>query len=123
MDTVGGWMSEIRGFYGLQSTSPVSFGAQALWNYLMYRANAAWWAMPLVLRNEELQGALGMKPWTFKEARRELVEGKYLMLEPQGGPLPSRYFLLSCLRPGAVVRPNLTFKGMEKKEAQGAAQG
>mgnify|MGYP007070349378 CR=1 FL=1 len=118
MDTVGGWMSEIRGFYGLQSTTPVSASAQALWNYLMYRANAAWWAMPLIIRNAELEGALGLRPWAFKEARRELVEAKFLLVEAQGGSRPSKYFLLSCLRPGAVMAPSMSFKGLGKKEGQ-----
>lgn len=116
-------MSEIKGFYSLQSTHPVSAYAQALWNYLMYRANAAWWVMPLVIRNEELQGALGMKPWIFKAARKELIEGKYLLLEAQGGCRPSRYFLLSCVRPGTVIRPSLTLKGLDKKEEQEEVKG
>ena len=104
-------MSEIRGFYGLQSTTPVSASAQALWNYLMYRANAAWWAMPLIIRHAELEGALGLGPWAFKEARRELVEA-------QGGSRPSKYFLLSCVRPGAVMAPSMSFKGLGRKEGQ-----
>lgn len=111
-------MSEIKGFYALQARYPVSAGAQALWNYLMYRANSVWWAMPLLVRNDEIQGALNMKPWAFKRARRELVEGRYLMLEHEGGCRPSRYYLLSCVRPGAVVRPSYTLKGIEKEGEQ-----
>ena len=109
-------MSEIRGFYARQAISPVSCTAQALWHYLMYRANSVWWAMPLIVRNEEVQGALGLKPWAFKEARRELVAGKFLVVEPQGGSRPSLCYLLSCVRPGRVVAPSMTVKGFGRKE-------
>lgn len=103
-------MSEIRGFYALQVKSPVSANAQALWNYLMYRANAAWWCMPLIIRNDELQGALGLKLSALKRARGELVDGKFLVIESQGGNKPSHYYLMSCIRPGEALQPNVRLK-------------
>lgn len=98
-------MSEIRGFYMLQTKTPVSANAQALWNYLMYRANAAWWVMPLVLRTDELTGAVKLSKSAFKRARQELVEAKFLLVESQGGNRPSRYYLTSCVRPGSFIQP------------------
>ena len=41
MDTVSGWMQEIRFFYKRQLSFPLSTHAQALWSYLMYRGNEA----------------------------------------------------------------------------------
>ncbi|MBQ7498573.1 MAG: hypothetical protein IJU00_12215 [Selenomonas sp.] len=117
MDSLGGWISEIRGFYMLQMKTPVSAGAQALWHYLMYRANAAWWVMPLVLRSDELMGAVKLTRSSFKRAREELVAAGFLLVEPQGGRQPSRYFLTSCVRPGSFVQPRLKFSEKEGDKA------
>ena len=117
VDTLGGWISEIKGFYALQALHPVSESAQALWHYLMYRANAVWWVTPLSLRNDEIRGVLGVSPAVLKRARKELIEGKFLMVEPQGGNRPSLYYPLSCVRPGTVVQPSMRPPG--KKEQEG----
>ena len=100
-------MSEIRGFYMLQMRTPLSPNAQALWHYLMYRANAAWWSMPLMLRSDELMGAVKLTRASFKRARQELIAGGFLVLEPQRGRQPSRYYLTSCVRPGSFVQPRM----------------
>lgn len=115
MDTLGGWMSEIRYFYLMQARRPVSVPAQALWNYLMYRANGVWWAMPMALRAGEIQGAMGMTETSFKRARKELEKNKLLVVEPQGGSRPSHYYVMSCVNPGMAVGPSLTSRGMDRK--------
>ena len=56
MDTLGGWLSEIRYFYKRQVSQPLSPCAQALWHYLMWRANGVFWQFPLRLSVPELAG-------------------------------------------------------------------
>jgi hypothetical protein len=109
-------MSEIRGFYALQTMAPVSVSAQALWHYLMYRANGVWWAMPLALRSDEICGALGLGKSAFKRARQELTEHKLLVVEPQGGRRPSLYYVMSAIRQGSAVRPALSIGGRKTGE-------
>ena len=81
---LGGWISEIKGFYALQALHPVSESAQALWHYLMYRANAVWWVTPLSIRNDEIRGVLGVSPAVLKRARKELIRAGLLVLGKDG---------------------------------------
>ena len=61
----------------------------------MYRANAVWWRFPLELRVKELAGAVKMSESAVKNARRELIEGEYILHEKQTGNRAARYFILS----------------------------
>lgn len=99
-----GWMSEIRYFYATQTERPLSAHAQAVWHYLMYRANGVWWRLPLVLRTGELAGALKMSVSAVKKARKELVDGKYILHESQSGNKAACYYLLSMVRQGELIR-------------------
>ena len=92
---VPGWMTEIRYFYLRQTTCPLSPHAQAMWQYLMYRANAVWWHFPLVLRLGELAGALNMSVSMVKKARQELSDGRYILHERQQGNRAAKYFIVS----------------------------
>lgn len=83
----------------------MSAEAQALWHYLMYRANAAFWQMPLVLQSAEIEGAVKLSESSFKRARKVLEENGYLIVEAQGGRRQSHYYLLSCVSPGKVLQP------------------
>ncbi len=116
MDVVGGWISEIRYFYVHQSMEPLSAHAQALWHYLMYRANNTFWSFPLVIRVTELSGALNMSVSAVKKARAELVKGGYLLHERQQGNQAARYFILSNIRPGKVVEPLKVLPGGKEKK-------
>ena len=113
----GGWITEIKYFYTSQSCRPVSAEAQALWHYLMYRANAAFWQMPLVLQSAEIEGAVKLSESSFKRARKVLEENGYLMVEAQGGRRQSHYYLLSCVSPGKVLQPAKILKDEPDRNA------
>ena len=96
------WILELRGFFQRQINYPLSPHAQAMWQYLMYRANSAWWKFPLVLHLSELSGALNMSITTVKKAREELVSGRYILHESQRGNRAACYYILSMVSDTAV---------------------
>ena len=89
MDTLGGWMQEIRYFYKRQLSFPLSTHAQALWSYLMYRGNEAFWHFPLRLSLMELAGGTKMSVTMVKRARRELEDYGYIRHQSFGGNKPA----------------------------------
>ena len=107
MDTVGGWMQEIRYFYKRQLAFPLSAHAQALWAYLMYRGNEAFWHFPIRLSLLELAGATKMSVTMVKRARRELEDYGYIRHQSFGGNKPAGYYILSNINVGQKVAPRL----------------
>ena len=107
MDTLGGWMQEIRYFYKRQLSFPLSTHAQALWSYLMYRGNEAFWHFPIRLSLMELAGATGMSLTMVKRARRELEAYGYIRHQAFGGNRPAGYYMLSCIHIGQQMGPKL----------------
>ena len=57
-EAMTGFITEFRYFHQMMPVRPLSASAQALWQYLFYRANAAYWQFPLHLQLNELAGAL-----------------------------------------------------------------
>lgn len=55
-ETMTGFITEFRFFHQMQPVRPVSACAQALWHYLFYRANAAFWQFPLKIQANEIAG-------------------------------------------------------------------
>lgn len=102
-ESLTGWMSEIRSFYINNPRRPLSISAQALWHYLMYRANELWWHQPITLHMHEITGAIGMSDSNFKRARQELVENHLLLHEIQTGNRTPSYVLLSNIVQGEQV--------------------
>ncbi|WP_143555527.1 helix-turn-helix domain-containing protein [Selenomonas ruminantium] len=111
MDALGGWLSEIRFFYKRQVSAPLSPQAQALWHWLMWRANGVYWQFPLRLSVPEIAGGTKMSESMVKKARAELTEAGYILHEAFGGNKPAGYWMLSCIRPGAVLSPKAQAKG------------
>lgn len=107
MDSLGGWLNEIRYFYMRQLSVPLSPHGQALWHWLMWRANTVFWQFPLRLSVPEIAGGTKMSESMVKKARAELVAGGYLLHEAFGGSRPAGYWILSCIKPGAVMSPKL----------------
>ncbi|WP_296771454.1 helix-turn-helix domain-containing protein [Selenomonas sp.] len=105
MDALGGWLSEIRYFYMRQVSVPLSPHGQALWHWLMWRANTVFWQFPLRLSMAEIAGGTKMSESMVKRARGELVQGGFLLHEAFGGNKPAGYWLLSCIKPGEVIAP------------------
>ena len=104
MDTVGGWIGEVRYFYTNLILRPLSPNAQALWNYLMYRANGAFWQMPIYLRSAEIIGAVGLSRSGFLRARQELLDNEYICCSERRGK-PTGYALMSNIRSGCLMQP------------------
>ena len=98
-----GWMNEIRSFYINRPKRPVSVKGQALWHYLMYRANEVWWRQPLSLHLKEIAGAISMSETAVKSARQELVNAGLLLHEEQGGSRAPHYYLMSSISFGELV--------------------
>ena len=115
MDTAGGWLNEIRYFYKRQVTEPLSPNGQALWHWLMWRANNVFWQFPLRISVPEISGGTKMSETAVKRARAELVKGGYLVHEAYGGNRAGGYWLMSCLSPGKA----LAAKGKFKEEQKG----
>ncbi len=120
MDTLGGWLSEIRFFYMRQLAFPLSPHGQALWHWLMWRANTVYWQFPLRLSVPEIAGGTKMSQAMVKRARAELVKGGFILHEAFGGNKPAGYWILSCIKPGAVMQPHAKVKGKQGSETTGA---
>lgn len=115
MDAAGGWLSEIRYFYKRQVAEPLSPHAQALWHWLMWRANNVFWQFPLRLSVMEMAGGTKMSQTMVKKARSELIRGGYLVHEAYGGSRPGGYWLMSCVSPGRELAAKGRFKKDEDK--------
>jgi hypothetical protein len=112
MDVLGGWLNEIRFFYKRQVFHPLSPHGQALWHYLMWRANEVFWQLPLRLSVPEIAGATHMSAAMVKKARTELEASGYILTETYGGSRPAGYVLLSCITPGKPleIKPKIAEK-------------
>lgn len=99
-----GWITEIRYLYLQMMIRPLTPQAQALWHFLMQKANAIFWEFPLVMRAEELAGGCGMSLTTFKRIRAELAEKRYILWESQGSNRPAHYYVFSNVHPNRLLR-------------------
>ena len=111
-DTWSGWIGEIRSFYINHPRRPLSISSQALWHYLMFRANEVWWHQPITLHMHEIGGAIGMSDTNFKRARQELVENNLLLHETQSGNRAPSYVLLSNITEGDQVHCGYKIGGL-----------
>ena len=90
-EAMTGFITEFRFFHQMQPVRPVSACAQALWHYLFYRANAAFWQFPLKIQANEIAGALR--------------SAGYLLYEHGPGTRTVKYYLVSNVRPHMLVTP------------------
>jgi hypothetical protein len=123
MDTLGGWMQEIRYFYKRQLSFPLSTHAQALWSYLMYRGNEAFWHFPLRLSLMELAGGTKMSVTMVKRARRELEDYGYIRHQSFGGNKPAGYYILSNIHIGQKLAPQVERNGEAIQTAKAQKNG
>ena len=98
-ETMTGFITEFRFFHQMQPVRPVSACAQALWHYLFYRANAAFWQFPLKIQANEIAGALRISRSAFMRSREELRSAGYLLYEHDPGTRTVKYYLVSNVRP------------------------
>ena len=91
--------------HGVSFLSPDAAGAQALWHYLFYRANAAFWQFPLKIQANEIAGALRISRSAFMRSREELRSAGYLLYEHAPGTRTVKYYLVSNVRPHMLVTP------------------
>ncbi|MGO5130494.1 hypothetical protein [Mitsuokella jalaludinii] len=94
---------EVRYFYINHANRPVSPFGQAVWSYLMNRANSGFWRLPLVLSTNEAAGAIGISPSSFRRVREELQEKRCLYFEQKDGEKCARYYLYSQMNPGTLI--------------------
>lgn len=87
------WANELQAFYRRQTASPLSSIAQALWCYLFYRAMEIG-ARTVRLSDMLLQGALRIGAGRLENARKELVDGGYVVHEDLNGNKPDGYTLV-----------------------------
>lgn len=117
MSKHGGWIPETVYFYKQQTMRPLSTKAQALWHYLMYRANNVHWTFPIILRLGEIAAACDFSIASAQRAREELAKNYYLVYESRGGSRSAAYTVLSNIYPGQAVQagdPPKEELGLEK---------
>lgn len=106
-----GFITEFRFFHQMQPVRPVSARAQALWHYLFYRANAAFWQFPLQIQLNEMAGALRLSRSAVIRSREELRDSGYLLYEHDPGKRAIKYYLVSNVRPHMLVTPDEMLAG------------
>ena len=89
------YLRQIVGFYSTLEVKPLSARSQALWHCLMWHYNSARWRSPIVVSESVLCGELGLSHKQFLTARKELVEGGYIIHNHQQGRKPASYEILS----------------------------
>ena len=109
-EAMTGFITEFRYFHQMMPVRPLSASAQALWQYLFYRANAAYWQFPLHLQLNELAGALRISRSSVQRARAELAEQ-----EP--GSRSVKYYLISNVRPHMLMMPEEMLAGSKSYQA------
>lgn len=103
MTAQAGWLQEMRYFYINLATRRLSPYEQVVWFHFMHRANNAFWKFPLVLSTNEIAGAIGISPSTFRRVREQLVEHRCLYYEQEAGAKVARYYLFSQVNPGTLI--------------------
>lgn len=121
-DSAMGFITEFRFFHRLQPVRPVSAHAQALWHYLFYRANGAFWQFPLQLQLNELAGALRLSRSAVQRARGELCDAGYLLYEHDPGTRTVKYYLISNVHPHMLVTPEDMLAGTKSYRSLAASE-
>ena len=103
MTAQAGWLQEMRFFYINLATRRLSPYEQVVWFYFMHRANSAFWKFPLVLSTNEIAGAIGISPSTFRRVREQLVAHRCLYYEQEAGAKVARYYLFSQVSQGTLI--------------------
>lgn len=116
-EAMTGFITEFRFFHQMQPVRPVSAHAQALWHYLFYRANAAFWQFPLQLQLNEMAGALRLSRSSVQRAREELCGAGYLLYEHDPGKRTVKYYLVSNVRPHMLVTPEEMLAGTKSYQS------
>lgn len=93
----------MRYFYINLATRRLSPYEQVVWFYFMHRANNAFWKFPLVLSTNEIAGAIGISPSTFRRVREQLVAHRCLYYEQEAGAKVARYYLFSQVSQGTLI--------------------
>lgn len=121
-EAMTGFITEFRYFHQMMPVRPLSASAQALWQYLFYRANAAYWQFPLHLQLNELAGALRLSRSSVQRARAELAEQGYLLYKQEPGSRSVKYYLISNVRPHMLMTPEEMLAGSKSYQAFNLAE-
>ncbi len=78
------YIKEINAFYDHQEREPLSGSAVALWYALMHMNNKTRWKNTFTAPGSALRNKAGLSATSFKQARAELEELKYIDVESRG---------------------------------------
>lgn len=79
---------------------PLTPKAQSMYQYLLYRANLAFWEFPVRVRMTAIEDACHISRTAAKEARGELTDRGLIFWEPGGGNAAARYWICDFKREG-----------------------
>ena len=88
------YLRELLAFHATCIISPVSARAMAMWYTLMYFSNMARWHFPITIWEMQLRGQIGLNHEQFINARKELVEGGYVIHHRQLGNKAAKYTMV-----------------------------
>ena len=75
------YIKQHKAFYSRLEYTSMSAGAIALWNALLYLANRTGWVEYFAVANKVLEAKSSLESSSFKRARNELVQKKFLIYE------------------------------------------
>lgn len=92
-----GWVHEIRAFYREHNTNRLSVGAQAMWHFLMVKANDNWWRYPICLNLTEIACGINHSLTSVKRSREELTCRGLISWDSHGGRSAASYYVYSLV--------------------------
>lgn len=96
------YIKQINAFYSRLLLSPLSARGQALWFYLMHCYNTTHWQSPVVVSEATIRGALTLTHKQFLAARKELVDGGYIIHYAKEGRKPASYEVVRLGEDGGI---------------------
>ncbi len=114
------YIKEINAFYDHQEREPLSGAAVALWHALMHMNNKTRWKNTFTAPGSVLRNKAGLTESSFKRARTELEELKYIEVESRGrgrAPIYTMHSLIMEMEQDDKVSSNLEtdFRGREEQ--------
>ena len=109
------YIKEINAFYDHQEREPLSGAAVALWHALMHMNNKTRWKNTFTAPGSVLRNKAGLTESSFKRARTELEELKYIEVESRGrgrAPIYTMHSLIMEMEQDVVsLNPETDFQG------------
>ena len=97
------YLKQISEFNSRLEIVNLSARSQALWYCLMWHYNKAFWRAPLVISESTLRGELSLTHKQFLAARKELIDGGFIIHYPKQGKKPTSYDIVDLSTERAAV--------------------